>query len=208
MPTRGRTAWAAKALQCFLSQTYEPRELVILDDTDDPSFPEIPEHPLVTYHRLKEVLTIPVKRNHVNSLSRGQVIIHWDSDDWSANDRITQQVELLQQEQKALVGYNSMLFFDVDQGVTWRYHGRSNYALGTSLCYTREFWHTHPFRRDKPIGSDNSLVKAAQTSNQIISVDVNNQMVARIHQGNTSKKRVTGPDWKPWTDPLPDGFPG
>ena len=39
MPTRSRPPLSQVALDCFLAQTYEPRELVIIDDEDDPSFP-------------------------------------------------------------------------------------------------------------------------------------------------------------------------
>ena len=42
MPTRSRPALSRAALNCFLAQTYEPRELVILDDDDDPSFLDPP----------------------------------------------------------------------------------------------------------------------------------------------------------------------
>src|SRR5688572_15862161 len=49
MPTRGRVAFAKHALESFHSQTYPNKQLIILDDADDRSFPEGVNHPLVTY---------------------------------------------------------------------------------------------------------------------------------------------------------------
>ena len=42
MPTRGRQAYAIDAVSCFRCQTYPDKELIILDDADNPSFAVIP----------------------------------------------------------------------------------------------------------------------------------------------------------------------
>jgi hypothetical protein len=77
-----------------------------------------------------------------------------------------------------------MIFEDIDTGQRWKYRGSSAYALGTSLCYTREFWRSHPFQ-DRNTGEDNAIVYAARP----VSVDAGELMIARIHANNTSEKR-------------------
>jgi hypothetical protein len=42
----------------------------------------------------------------------GDIICHWDSDDWSHANRIAEQVALLQSSGAECVGYNEMLFWD------------------------------------------------------------------------------------------------
>ena len=38
MPTRGRPAFAQRAIDCFLRQTWEEKELIVVDDLDNRSF--------------------------------------------------------------------------------------------------------------------------------------------------------------------------
>ncbi len=88
MPTKGRVEFAARAYQSWLDQTtaYVRRELVILDDEEDPSFPDqwsFPES--VKYSRVEGALNIPQKRNLCCEIAQGDIIMHLDSDDWSAS---------------------------------------------------------------------------------------------------------------------------
>src|SRR6185503_427098 len=130
MPTRGRVALARLAVDCFLSQTYSDKELVILDDYDEPSFPDGITHPLVRYFRTENIrYQIPIKRNRVNALANGAVIFHLDSDDWSAPDRMALQVSRLEMTGKAMTGFHTLLFHEEQTGQAWKYTGRPAYAL-------------------------------------------------------------------------------
>jgi glycosyltransferase involved in cell wall biosynthesis len=99
MPTRGRHHLAPKAVTLFLNQTYEPRELLIADDEDSPSFPDadwLNQFPDVRYFRMPKRLTIGSKRNFLVDRSYGPIIAHWDDDDWYAPTRIEEQVKVLE----------------------------------------------------------------------------------------------------------------
>jgi glycosyltransferase involved in cell wall biosynthesis len=215
MPTRGRREYARQAVGSFLSQTYEAKELVILDDWDDPSFPEGIEHPLIRYHVIGELigkLNIPQKRNRVNALTQGSIIAHFDSDDWSAPDRLADQVPRLLESGKGLSGYCSMWFVN-EIGDVYRYKNFPNaYALGSSFCYLKSFWEQHPYIEGKFIGSDTKLCRVARSEDQLISVDDDRHMVARIHSGNTNEtqlhvNRSLGRDYlRANREDLPEGF--
>lgn len=191
MPTRGRRVLAAMALECFLSQTYAAKELVILDDVDDRSFPQEPFYPGVRYHLAATRLNIPQKRNAVNQLTSGDLIWHLDSDDWSAPERMAEQVARHQEHGKAVTGYKSMWWYDERNGEAVQYRRSSgSYALGTSLCYTREFWMRHPFDETWKIASDNQFVDEAAKEKTLHSIDAGWLMVARAHadQSNTTRQ--------------------
>jgi glycosyltransferase involved in cell wall biosynthesis len=212
LPTRGRSAWAAQALQCFLSQDYPNKELVVIDDADDLSFPEPPQLEGVRYLRNATRLTIAQKRNQVCAEASGDVIMHVDSDDWSAPERMWFQHQLMMDSGKAVCGFRTLLFYDEHARQAWRYEGRSDYALGTSLAFTKDFWAAHPFqewRRPGELrltGSDNVMVKAAADAGQLLTVPGRQMMVARIHQGNTSPK-ICQTHWKKVNrTELPQGF--
>jgi hypothetical protein len=89
-------------------------------------------------------------------------------------------------------GFHSMRFTDGDNW--WQYQGKPNYALGTSLCYWREWWQANPFSHAN-IGEDNTMVYAAQAAGQIVSEDAGELMWASIHPGNTSPRMITD-NWK------------
>jgi O-antigen biosynthesis protein len=136
---------------------------------------------------------IGAKRNYGCERAAGDVIAHFDDDDYSAPGRLADQVQRLLESGKAVTGFHSMRFTD---GVRWwKYEGTPNYALGTSLCYRRDWWSSHRFPAVQ-IGEDNQLVAAAHSAGELVTADADDLMYATIHPGNTSPRKL-GDNWKP-----------
>jgi len=76
----------------------------------------------------------------------------------------------------------------------WEYTSQPNYALGTSLCYWKDWWRAHPFKTVN-IGEDNAFVAEAAAAGKLVSVHAENRMHATIHAGNSSP-RIFGSNWK------------
>lgn len=188
MPTRSREQWAQEALDCHLSQTHREKEIVIIDDSDDPSFPAGVDLPNVQYHRLSRRLTVGAKRNLACSRANGDVIYHADSDDWSAPERIEDQLTRLLDKGVGLTGYNRMRFLHEETGEWWMFNGHSHQILGTSMMYTREFWRSLPFP-DISEGEDHAVSNRA---GKVAVADAGAMMWARTHAGNTSKREGMG----------------
>jgi len=163
MPTSGRPEMAARAIECFDAQTWPDKELVIADDPHAPSFPEGVERWDIEYFRIGR-LEVGAKRNICCGRSRGEVILHWDDDDYSAPGRIADQVARLVASGKSVTGYNSMLF--EGDGELWQYTGGEECTLGTSLCYWRDYWKEHPFL-SLQIGEDGDFVRRALSVHKI-----------------------------------------
>jgi glycosyltransferase involved in cell wall biosynthesis len=191
MPARGRSLMAQRALRSFLVQNYEHKELIIVDDLHEPAFAMRPDFSGVTYIR-DESRSIALKRNHCCALATGDLIAHWDSDDWSAETRLSAQFKMLQLSQRSVAGFCSMLFADETNNDFRKYeHSPDYYALGTSLVYRREFWQANPFKeRIRPWGEDNVFVDTARDLHQLVSRDAEQLMVVGIHSDNTSQKRM------------------
>jgi glycosyltransferase involved in cell wall biosynthesis len=81
MPTRNRPQFARQAVAYFLRQDYQQRELIVLDDGDDPVSDLLPRDENIRYVRLRERSPLGTKRNIACELSRGELIAHWDDDD-------------------------------------------------------------------------------------------------------------------------------
>lgn len=215
MPTRGRRDLAQRALASFLSQTYEKKELIIYDDGDDPSFPderEMERMKGILYRRWRgdSPMNIAQKRNHCARMADGQIVMHFDSDDWSAPERMADQVRRLEESRLQVTGYKSMLFYQVETGRAYRYSSPfNNYAIGTSLCFFRSWWERFHFNEQlkEKWGEDNAFVTVAKHERQIICTDAGPLMVARIHEGNTCKKNLIGDCYAPVdVIQLPKGF--
>ena len=207
MPTRGRQKWAAQAVDCYRAQTYADRELIVIDDEDDRSFPSGLEAPNITYVLQRAIRrNIPQKLNDACQLARGQVIAKWDSDDWYAPERIADEVQMLRSSGKAVAGYNTILFFNESTQEVREYRGNPIWASGTSLCFRKDWWQQHPFIEQPPIGSDTRFSGAAEQERQTVTKPSGQTIVARLHPGNTAPKR----GWRSYhpkaLSDLPEGF--
>ena len=131
------------------------------------------------------------KRNFGCERARGELIAHWDDDDYSAPLRLDDQVERLLSSGKSVTGYCSMRFCHGSSGRWWLYQGKASYALGTSLVYKRDWWLRNKFKAVQ-IGEDNSFIDQANAAGEFVSAPANGLMYATLHDGNTSPK-LMGP---------------
>src|SRR4029077_2383856 len=111
MPTANRRRFVPGAIAQFLAQDYPAAELVILDDGDDSVADMIPSHPALRYLRTPRHRTLGLKRNAACEAAHGDLILHWDDDDWYAPHRIRTQVEALHASGADLCGIDRALFF-------------------------------------------------------------------------------------------------
>lgn len=180
MLTRDRPELAAKAVECFRRQTYENKRLLIWNTSDGVGTSLLfnkqrPNESEVFCSAASRAFPIGTLRNYANGYySNAEILIHFDDDDWSHPNRITEQVALLQASGADVVGFNEMLFWREGKRLTtseslavylhdgmtsmrlpgeaWLYKAAAGLtpALGTSLCYWRKTWERKPFNPALP----------------------------------------------------------
>jgi len=203
MPTYNRRAFVPRAIQYFLRQDYPNKELVILDDGSDPVEDLVPPDGSIRYIRLAKKTPLGAKRNQACQAARGDLLMHWDDDDWMAPHRIRCQVEALLAQGAEICGLRQMLFFDPRTDQTWLYTYPANqrpWLAGGSLLYTRAFWKQAPFPPVE-IGEDTRFIWSRPLPRWVCLPDYR-FYVALIHQDNTSAKRTGGPYWSRWNGDL------
>src|SRR5260370_5100183 len=121
MPTRNRRAFVRQAIWYFLRQDYPAKELIVLDDGDDPVADLIQKDDRVRYERLLARLSLGAKRNRACELSRGTLIAHWDDDDWQAPNRLSLQVRALLDSGAEVCGAAELLHYALMEGEGWLY---------------------------------------------------------------------------------------
>ena len=138
------------------------------------------------------------------------ILIHFDDDDWSHPERISEQVALLESSGADVVGYREMLLWREGPGEAWIYSNPDpRYALGTSLCYWRKTWERKPFEATSN-GEDTKFItglncvgkssfpgeppetakrRGLPDGSTVMKYDIDEpRMIARIHAGNTSNQ--------------------
>jgi glycosyltransferase involved in cell wall biosynthesis len=198
MPTANRRSFVPHAIRYFLRQDYLNSELIIVDDGADPIEDLIPDDSRIRYHRLQSRRTIGAKRNLACEDARGDVIVHWDDDDWMAPWRVRYQLKTLLDSGADMCGLNRIIYFDVGTRKSWEYVFRSArpWVAGNTFCYFRDMWRKKSFP-DIHVGEDVQFLWGGAAKNIVALADPS-FYVAVIHSRNVSPKRPRGPARQPY----------
>ena len=193
-PTRAnRRRYLPTAIQCFQGQTYPNKELLILQDGKGEDLGSIcRDQPNVRFLRYPSERAIGTKRNLCCELAMGEIILHWDDDDWSFSNRIREQVDAILAG-PPVAGYRTLHFFDERTGKAHEYRGGVQYVVGTSLAYRRSWWQEHKFR-DFACGEDNDFRDRAR--GVLAAMDGLGKMVALTHGAGTSPRHINRTQWR------------
>jgi len=125
-------------------------------------------------------------RNLGNSCGTGEIIINWDEDDWSSPERVASQVARLQESGKAVTGWHSLFYYEIESKQCWRYQFEAPgvphppYACGGSQAYLRTWWEKHNYESTGI--EDFPFQKSARDNRQLDSTDAGSLYVARAHR--------------------------
>jgi glycosyltransferase involved in cell wall biosynthesis len=199
MPTADRRAFVPQAIRYFLRQDYRNRELIVLDDGSDAVTDMIPADPRIRYIRLEAKRSLGAKHNLACDLARGEVIAHWDDDDWMAEWRLSYQVqELLRQPPMTLCGLARLLFYEPRTNRAWEYiypptERERTWMGGGTLCYRKQFWEQHRFPEMNE-GWDTVFVWGLTDTN-VLPLSNHTFYVGTVHPHNSSPKRTDSLGW-------------
>ncbi len=197
MPTRNRQQFARQSVAYFLRQDYPERELVVLDDGEESIADLIPRDHRIRYIRLSGRHSVGAKRNLACEASRGELIAHWDDDDWMGPNRLSLQVRQLVASGADACGTTELLYYRPDAGQAWLYRypeGARPWLAGGTLVYRRAAWNQHRFA-EVDGGEDTKFVWELGGA-RLCRMEDSSFYVGLIHAGNTSGKNVSGPRWE------------
>jgi hypothetical protein len=183
--TPARAEFMRDAICSFLGQAYPYLEWIAVDGS----------------------ATVGAKRNEACDRARGQIICHFDDDDVSRTGRVLDQVTRLMVSGKQVTGYHSLTFRELrpvrvltDDGWRatsgwWRWRDKDGLAAGTSLCYWRDWWRTHPFK-DHNTAQDDWFWADAISAGVAIAADGHDMICATNHYGCVSGRMIGGSEWE------------
>lgn len=201
MPSRGDPNFLRAAIDCYLKQTYEDKELLIGLDG--------PDHPMVSfdicnnihfYYTQVEHMNLGQKRNWLNDMTKGDLICHFDDDDWSSPDRLKVLVTELLCSRCSLVGLKNMIYYDINLNQSFYYKGfLKDYVLANSILYRKGLWQTTPFP-ELQVGQVTQWIITHHST--VSTIDRDDLMISRIHKNNNSPKSFN----RFLHGIIPDGF--
>ncbi len=146
MPTRGRAEFAVHAVELLGRQSHCNWELLVVDDGDDGLRRRLPADPRIRYLRAPAGETIGAKRNRACEVASGDVIVHWDDDDWYAPARLRAQIAPLLDGSAEITALRAGAILDLDTWAWWRPSAELHRRMfvedvhGGTLAYRREVW--------------------------------------------------------------------
>ena len=194
-PTARRAEWLRHAADYLSSAPGVCEWIVMLDEGDEQNVSPsgaVHTQPIV----VRAGTSIGAKRNLACERATGDIIIHWDDDDWYAPWRIEFQVDELLSSGADICGADHLLYYEPSRGRAWEYtypSGARPWVAGNTLCYRRAFWERHRFPEIQ-IGEDSRFVRACSPA-RLHRHPRTDFVVGLIHDGNTSRKPTAHAWW-------------
>ncbi|MET1056747.1 MAG: glycosyltransferase family A protein [Pedobacter sp.] len=196
MLTANRPNFIPLAVHHFLNSDYRDAELVIIDDGKESVKSLIPDHHRIKYFYTEPLGSIGNKRNYACEKAIGEIIMHWDDDDYYPYDWMTRQVKALEESGADIVGLNQILFYSPLVNKFWNYDNKDTdrpWLSGATMCYRKSFWEKHHFK-DIHVGEDYDYIW--NSGARIYAHEYPNGFIATLHAGNTTLKPFEDPRHK------------
>jgi len=221
MPTRvRRTAFVAQAIRLFQAQDYPRKELIIIDgDSEDlhkiSAYGVIPSEAEIAYVYVDlagtlSQLTIGAKRNLAVSLAHGEIIAHWDDDDYYAPDRLSRQVAPLLAGEADISGLAMDGVLDLNEMAAWRcgptLHNEI-FALGVhggTLLYRKSLWGQTAAFQNSSSGEDGAFLRLVLSQGaRLARVANNGSFVYMRHESRWPLPPNPYPSMRQWRQVAP-----
>jgi len=192
-PTYNRRRFIPYIIQCFKSQEYPQyrMEWIILDDGSDKVEDLFLASGLtnVRYYKEDVKLNIGAKRNKLNVLAKGDIIVCMDDDDYYPPERVSHAVtKLMSQPQFKICGASELLMYYSDNKTIYRigpYH--KNHATNGTMAYKREYFDTHKYDETVTHAEETSFLN--KYSEPMLQLNPDKVMLVMSHSENTFDKK-------------------
>jgi hypothetical protein len=164
MPTADRRAFVRIALDLFAAQTYPNRELIVVDDGRDGVEDLCLTVPDVVYVRVPPQ-SIGARRNIAVEHASGEIIVHWDDDDWYSPERLRLQVEPILAGTAGVTGLENRVTLVLRDRSFWTssdaLHARMfvGDVHGGTLAFSRQYFERGVRYPDTNLAEDAALLR-------------------------------------------------
>jgi glycosyltransferase involved in cell wall biosynthesis len=197
-PTYNRTQFIQRSIACYKAQTYPliNMEWIILDDGEQSAEAlfteaEFDNVPNIRYYREYSKMTIGAKRNKLNSLAKGNIIISWDDDDYYPPERIETIVSTFTAAPPyiQLVGSSLMYMYMPDKTIWSIGPFHKNHSSNATLAYKRSYLRNHEYNNDATKTEEPHFLN--HYNETMIQMNPMQSILVMTHNDNTVSKDVS-----------------
>jgi glycosyltransferase involved in cell wall biosynthesis len=191
-PTFNRRPFILNLIKCIDGQTYpkDKMEWIIVDDGTDKIEDLVSNHPLVSYFKFDQKMTLGKKRNIMHQKARGSMIVYMDDDDYYPPERVSHAVETLIKNPGALCAGSSEMYIyfkDTNQMVQFGPYG-PNHATAGTFAFRKELLQEHQYNNDACLAEEREFLKGYTVP--FVQLDSMKTILVFSHRHNTFDKRM------------------
>lgn len=193
-PTYNRRKFIPNLIEIYRAQTFpkEKMEWIIVDDGRDKVqdlFEEASKTILnLRYMYKDEKLRLGAKRNLLNDLAKGNIIIAMDDDDYYPPDRVQTVVNAFRKNPNVdLAGSSEMLLYYIDTKQIYSLGPfGSKHATNGTMAWRKRYANTHRYNDYVTMAEEKSFLE--DYKNQMIQLDPKQTILVVCHSDNTYDK--------------------
>lgn len=190
-PTYNRRKFLPILIHLYQQQTYPAhlRELIIFDDSPESNSDLIPNNDKsIKYHYQKEKITLGEKRNRLNEMAKGEVIVCFDDDDYHHPERVAHSVFKLNKDKALIAGCSKLSIFYVDINKIYSFGPfGQNHGTNGSFAYRKEYLKGHKHDSTKNAQEEPSFTN--DFKERMSQLDDSKIILCISHTSNTFDKK-------------------
>jgi glycosyltransferase involved in cell wall biosynthesis len=191
--TGGRRSFFELAVECYLTQDYPRKELVVIDDGPQDIEDILSDVLDVQYYHVSNRSSLGAKRNLGCAAAKGDVLVQWDDDDWYGSGRLSRQVAPVADGRADITALEARWIAELPGGDFWtvspKLHRRMFYCdvHGGTLAFSRAVWMSGArYPEDRWPGEDAAFLHSALSKGQRLQRIANDELFVYMrHSANT-----------------------
>ena len=192
-PTYNRRRFIPYLIKCYQNQIYpkEHMEWIIYDDGSDPVgdlFKDLP-FPNIRYIYNEEKQNIGYKRNRLNELAKGHIIVAMDDDDYYPPERVHHVVQMMRANPKyMLAGSSEIYMFYNDIKTIYKFGPYSNsHATNGTMAWSATYGKSHKYDETVTHAEEKSFLE--DYKHPMLQLNPYKVMLVISHSENTFDKK-------------------
>jgi glycosyltransferase involved in cell wall biosynthesis len=191
-PTYNRRKFLPILIHLYQQQTYPKnlRELIIFDDSPTSNEDLIPTNdPTIRYVYQSNKLTLGEKRNELNKMAKGDVVICFDDDDYHFPERIAHSVAKMNAAKSQLAGSSIINVYYTDRQEFHQYGPFGpNHGTNGTFAFRQQYLKKHAHDPTKHAQEEPSFTN--NFSEKLAQLDPMKTIICIAHSSNTFDKRL------------------
>lgn len=193
-PTYNRTQFISRLVDCYKAQTYpkESMEWIILDDGQESCEEVVTKEtkglPNIRYIYKEDKMNIGEKRNILNKLAKGEIMVCMDDDDYYSPHRVLHAVEeFIKNPKIKLAGSSEMYMYYTDTKEIYKLGPYSaRHATNGTLAYRNTYAKAHLYDEMVIYAEERSFLD--EYTHPMIQLNPMKVMLVMSHSENTFNK--------------------